>query len=205
MVGKIVTLIKKEAPDIVISTGDLVDQDLTGSTALAGLLDSIPSRYGKFAVTGNHEMFAGLPQALEFTRQAGFRMLRSDTVTIAGCLTMAGVDDPGHHMVEIAPAISEHDLLASIPRENFIVFLKHAPLVPKDATGLFDLMLSGHTHKGQIFPFSLFVHLFFKYHTGLYQLADQAHIYVSRGTGTWGPPIRFLAPPEITIITIKKE
>jgi uncharacterized protein len=205
MVGKIVKIIKREAPDIVISTGDLVDQDLTGSTELACLLDSIPSRYGKFAVTGNHEVFAGLAQALEFTRQSGFTVLRSDTVTIAGCLTLAGVDDPGHHMAGITPKVSEHDLLASAPHKHFVVFLKHAPLVPKGPMGLFDLMLSGHTHKGQLFPFTLFIHTTFKYYAGLYQLADHTNIYVSRGTGTWGPPMRFLAPPEVTMITIERE
>ena len=82
------------------------------------------------------------------------------------------------------------------------ILLKHQPYVEKDAPGAFDLQLSGHTHKGQIFPFSLITRRFFPFHSGNYRLANDVLLHVSRGTGTWGPPIRFLSPPEITVIDL---
>ena len=72
----------------------------------------------------------------------------------------------------------------------------------KENIGAFDLQLSGHTHKGQIFPFSLITRLVFPFHAGNYRLAEGVLLHVSRGTGTWGPPVRFLAPPEITVIDL---
>jgi len=74
--------------------------------------------------------------------------------------------------------------------------------VEQGASGAFDLQLSGHTHGGQIFPFSLITRLVFPFHAGNYRLTDGALLHVNRGTGTWGPPVRFLAPPEITIIDL---
>ncbi|MCX5718823.1 MAG: metallophosphoesterase, partial [Nitrospirae bacterium] len=80
----------------------------------------------------------------------------------------------------------------------------HRPIVDKDALGLFDLQLSGHVHKGQIFPFSLITRLYYRYTTdsGKLRLLDNSYLYVSRGSGTWGPPIRFLSPPEVTVIEL---
>ena len=96
----------------------------------------------------------------------------------------------------------EKDLLSGLPKDKFTLFLKHRPDVEKSAVGLFDLQLSGHAHKGQIFPWTLLVRLVFPQIAGLYDLSSGSSLYVSRGSGTWGPPIRFLAPPEVTIIDI---
>lgn len=84
--------------------------------------------------------------------------------------------------------------------DDFIVLLKHPPVVDNDVP--FDLQLSGHIHGGQIFPFIYLTRLAYGVHTGLTILADGRRLYVSSGTGTWGPPIRLFAPPEITLITI---
>jgi predicted MPP superfamily phosphohydrolase len=92
-------------------------------------------------------------------------------------------------------------LLTLFPRNRFTILLKHRPLIYKGSLGLFDLQLSGHVHKGQIFPFSLLTKLYYPKHAGLLN-ADGGTLYVNRGSGTWGPPIRFLAPPEVTIIDI---
>jgi len=93
-------------------------------------------------------------------------------------------------------------LLKGLPKNRFTLFLKHQPIVSKESLDLFDLQLSGHTHKGQIFPFSLMTKLAYHMHTGLSELNQNTLLYVSRGSGTWGPPIRFLAPPEVTIIDL---
>ncbi len=101
--------------------------------------------------------------------------------------------------------VSEAALLSRFPREKFTLLLKHRPQVDKDALGLFDLQLSGHAHKGQIFPFSLITMLYYPTHAGLLKLDKNSWLYVSRGSGTWGPPIRFLSPPEVTLIELVYE
>jgi predicted MPP superfamily phosphohydrolase len=78
-------------------------------------------------------------------------------------------------------------------------------LLDKDALGLFDLQISGHVHKGQIFPFSIATWLYYPIDSGVQKLPGNAHLYVSRGSGTWGPPIRFLSPPEVTLIELVPE
>ena len=85
------------------------------------------------------------------------------------------------------------------------MLLKHRPDVRAESLGRFDLQLSGHTHGGQIFPFVAVIRGFHRYVSGLYELERGSRLYVSRGTGTWGPPLRVLAPPELTLVTIEPE
>jgi predicted MPP superfamily phosphohydrolase len=198
----IIEAIRKEQPDILLCTGDLVDGQIDNLRKLEPLLREVTPKYGKYAVTGNHEFYAGLPQALAFLRQSGFTVLRDEGVTVAGLVNIAGVDDPAGRNFGLGAPIAEPDLLAGLPREHFTVLLKHQPVLRKESLGAFDLQLSGHTHKGQIFPFSLITRLFFFYHSGFFRLPGQSALYVSRGTGTWGPPMRFLSPPEITVIDL---
>jgi predicted MPP superfamily phosphohydrolase len=204
---KIVTEIKKSAPDILVSTGDLMDGQLNNPLESMTLLKTIQPRYGKFAVTGNHEFYAGIGAAVDFMRKSGFTVLRDAAETIPGLINIAGIDDPTGQQMGVSKGIAEDRLLLQLPRDKFTLLLKHQPLVDVRATGLFDLQLSGHTHQGQIFPFSLITKLFFPNHAGYFDLPRQSRLYVSRGTGTWGPPVRFLAPPEITVIDLvhKKE
>ena len=202
---KIVERIKDEKPDILVSTGDLVDGQMNNLSGLAGMIREIPTKYGKYAVTGNHEFYAGLQDALKITTDAGFRVLRQEGLNIPGVINIAGVDDPAGKRYGLAPNVSEKVLLSKLPRNYFTLLLKHRPRLNETDGGLFDLQLSGHTHKGQIFPFSLIVKLFYRNFNGLASLGNQSYIYVSRGTGTWGPPVRFIAPPEITVIELVHE
>jgi len=202
---KIIRVIKQAKPDIVVSTGDLVDGQINSMTGLAAMFGEIDPPHGKYAVTGNHEFYAGLSQALEFTRQAGFTVLRGEAVDVAGALTIAGIDDPTGKRFAPTHGLSEQELLARTSPDHFTILLKHLPLVRGNGNRHYDLQLSGHTHRGQIFPFSLVTALFFHYHAGWYTLPGGAHLHVSRGTGTWGPPIRFLAPPEVTVIDLVRE
>jgi predicted MPP superfamily phosphohydrolase len=199
---RILAEVKKARPDILISTGDLVDGEIDNLAGLAELLKGINARYGKFAVTGNHEFFAGLEHALSFTENAGFTVLRGKTASAGGIISIAGVDDPTGKYFGHYKGIMEKTLLSGLPKDRFTLLLKHTPVIDKNALGLFDLQLSGHTHDGQIFPFNLVVRLFFPKHAGLFHLPHNALLYVSRGSGTWGPPIRFLSPPEVTIIRL---
>ena len=202
---RILTEVKKAEPDILISTGDLVDGQIDNLAGLAEMLRGIDARYGKFAVTGNHEFFAGLDHALSFTENAGFTVLRGETATAGGIINIAGVDDPTGKYFGHYKGISEKTLLSGLPKDRFTLLLKHVPVIDRNSLGLFDLQLSGHTHDGQIFPFNLVVRLFFPKHAGLFHLPNNALLYVSRGSGTWGPPLRFLSPPEVTIIRLVHE
>jgi predicted MPP superfamily phosphohydrolase len=179
-----------------------VDGQICRLNGLEDLLKEITPRYGKFAVTGNHEFIAGLENAKCFTENAGFTLLRGEGITIQGILNIAGVDDPTGRRYGLAKEIPEKVLLSSLPQDKFTLFLKHRPHVDKEAQGLFDLQLSGHIHKGQIFPFSIITWLYYPVNSGKMNLTDNAFMYVSRGSGTWGPPIRFLSPPEVTVIEL---
>jgi predicted MPP superfamily phosphohydrolase len=199
---KILTMVEKAQPDILVSTGDLVDGQINDLAGLAEMLQNIKPRYGKYAVTGNHEFYAGLQEALAFTTRAGFTILRNKGMPVTDSLNIAGVDDRTRNYLDKLPETSESDMLQSLDPEKFTLLLKHRPELDKASLGLFDLQLSGHTHKGQIFPFNIVTLLYFPVHWGCLNPVDHCFLYVSRGSGTWGPPIRFLSPPEVTLIEL---
>jgi predicted MPP superfamily phosphohydrolase len=199
---RILRKVEDARPDILVSTGDLVDGQMDDLEMLTDMFQNIPTQYGKFAITGNHEFYAGLDRALAFTKKAGFTILRGEGLTVSDLLTVVGVDDPARKRYLPDPAASEKALLEKMPREKFTLFLKHQPVISSESLGRFDLQLSGHTHKGQIFPFNLVTKFYYRMHTGLSKINGDALLYVSRGSGTWGPPVRFLSPPEVTVIDI---
>ena len=151
-------------------------------------------------LTGNHEYYAGLENSLRFLRRAGFNVLRGESVKV-GSIVLVGVDDPAAMSSRQQARLDTAKALDSATTNDFIVLLKHQPVVDSDTP--FDLQLSGHTHGGQIFPFIYLTRLAYRAHTGLTELADGRRLYVSRGAGTWGPPIRLFAAPEVTLITIE--
>lgn len=192
--------VNEAKPDILVSTGDLLDGELNNVLPMAEMLARIKPQFGKYAVTGNHEYYAGIEKSLAFTRQAGFEVLRDEVKEAAG-ISIAGIDDVtgGRHGI-----IDKNSLAAQTmpPTKNdkFILLLKHQPYV--NSADNFNLQLSGHTHGGQLFPFRLITGLFFKNNYGYYKLEKNKLLYVSRGVGTWGPPVRVFAPPEITVIDL---
>jgi len=202
---KILDVVRKVHPDLLVSTGDLVDGQINRLEGLAEMLREIRPQYGKFAVTGNHEYYAGLDEAQAFTEKAGFVMLRNRGAGNTDFLNIAGVDDRTALYQGQAPRMNEADMLRSLDRKRFTLLLKHRPEVDRKSLGLFDLQLSGHTHKGQIFPFNLVTMLYFPVHWGCLNPMDHCYLYVSRGSGTWGPPIRFLSPPEVTLVELVNE
>jgi len=202
-VDHIVEIINGLKPDIVVSTGDLVDGDLRDRTDWIASFNKLQAPLGKYAVTGNHEYYAGIDQAVEFTAAAGFEVLRDQTRRPHKALTIVGVNDLTEKRMGNGHAIEEDRLLADVEQDSFVLLLKHQPYINDASTGWFDLQLSGHTHKGQIFPFVLMTRFVFEITHGLAEVAKDSWVYVSRGTGTWGPPIRLLAPPEITLIELQ--
>ncbi len=200
---KVAGILARERPDILVSTGDLVDGQLDHVDGLSGIFREIPAPMGKFAVTGNHEYYAGLKRAIDFTRSAGFSILRNESVVAGGAVRIAGVDDPTQDRLGDRPRRAEADVLENRPDGRFTILLKHRPAIDPDSAGKFDLQLSGHTHHGQIFPFLLLTRLVYPLLGGDHAVPGGGTLHVNRGTGTWGPPMRFLAPPEITIIDLE--
>ena len=202
-VRRIVETIESIRPDVVVSTGDLID---AGPDRLAGFADrlrELKPEHGKFAVTGNHEAYVGPANSLAVTERAGFKMLSYQGASVDGVVHIVGVDDPAVRRRITMDGRAEKAVLQGIPKDDFTVLLKHQPRVDRASVEWFDLQLSGHTHGGQIFPFHWLVRLAYPARTGLSKVGDETWLYVSRGTGTWGPPIRFLAPSELTVIELQ--
>jgi predicted MPP superfamily phosphohydrolase len=196
----VIDKVNEADPDILVSTGDLLDGEINNIMPLAQLLSSIKPKYGKYAITGNHEYYAGIDASLKFTRKAGFEVLRDEIRQVAG-INIVGIDDiTGRKSVIINENSRITKTMPPLPDDKFVLLLKHQPYVNKNDR--FNLQLSGHTHGGQIFPFRLITRLFFENNYGHYELGQDKQLYVSRGTGTWGPPVRVFAPPEITVIDI---
>jgi uncharacterized protein len=199
---KILSKVQEAAPDVLVSTGDLVDGQMNNASGLAEMFQGIHAPFGKFAVMGNHEFYAGLDRSLRFTEASGFEILRGAAKDVGGVITIAGVDDEAGRRDGLLAGEDEAALLSHIPADRFVLLLKHRPDTRPTGDRVFDLQLSGHTHGGQIFPFGLIVKMIYPEAQGLARLGPGAYLYVSRGAGTWGPPIRFLAPPEITVIDL---
>lgn len=196
---RVIDRLRELRPDIVVATGDIVDGQGDDLNKLAKRFLTLQPPKGSFAITGNHEYFAGLENSLNFLHNAGFTVLRGEAARVSG-ITLLGVDDPSARAMGLEVRLDTKKALATVSHDDYIVLLKHQPVVDQETP--FDLQLSGHIHGGQIFPFGIFPWLTYGVRSGLTQLADGRLLYVSRGTGTWGPPIRLFAAPEITLITI---
>jgi predicted MPP superfamily phosphohydrolase len=205
-IDRIMRLAGKGKPDLVVCTGDLFDSAATEMTPLARHLAMLRAPLGKLAILGNHEYYVGLPQSMELLRTSGFLTLRDETVRLQ-CgktgIVVAGVDDPTASMIGKASRTDEQSLLRFDFLKDFTILLKHQPIVSTRASGWFDLQLSGHTHGGQVFPFHFWVWLFYPHLSGLHDVGNAEKLYISNGVGTWGPPIRVLARPTVTIFEIR--
>lgn len=180
-------------PDMLLSAGDLLDSEVLDD--LRPLVDLRPP-WGKYAVLGNHEAYLGPARAQGILEALGFRVLRNEALRV-GELVLVGVDDP--HVP--GPRNREEMALSGLDRKSYKILLKHRPEVSPRSAGLFDLQLSGHTHGGQIFPFNLLVRLFYPKGSGLIPVGE-GYLYASNGLGTWGPPMRFLSPPEMALVKL---
>jgi hypothetical protein len=202
-IRRIVETIESIRPDVVVSTGDLVDAGPDRLARFADHLRRLTPEYGKFAVTGNHEAYVGSASSLAVTERAGFKMLSYRGASVDGAIHIVGVDDPAVRRRVMMDGRAERAALQQTPKDEFTLLLKHQPRVDRESVEWFDLQLSGHTHGGQIFPFHWLVRLAYPARTGLSKVGDETWLYVSRGTGTWGPPIRILAPSELTVIELE--
>lgn len=199
-----IDLIHKLQPDALVSTGDLVDGEFHRIGKLAEAFSDINPPLGKFAVLGNHEAYAGVDDSLRFHEVAGFRVLRSGAARPVDGLVFVGVDDPAVGRRGGRSRTGEHYPLPGRPDGQLVILLKHQPRVRSESLGRFHVQLSGHTHGGQVFPFGFFTKLQYDFAPGLHTVGNPSKLFISRGTGTWGPPLRLGSPPEVTLITFKR-
>jgi predicted MPP superfamily phosphohydrolase len=185
-------------PDMIAITGDLVDGSVERLSEHVAPLAKLKAKDGVFFVTGNHEYYSGADEWIAHLQKLGIRVLRNEHVRIRGDegFDLAGIDDPTSSASDLRRALAGRD------DSRACVLLAHQPrsIDLADELGV-DLQLSGHTHGGQMFPWNFFVRLQQPFVAGLHKLA-RAQIYVSRGTGYWGPPMRVGAPAEITEIEL---
>lgn len=189
-------------PDVIFMTGDLLNAvDLVEPMVPA--LRRLRAPLGVYAVTGNHEFYAGLEPSIRLFEEAGFRVLRNTAVEAKPGLVLAGVDDLTAARQFGMPDRAIERALAGRP-PGATIFLSHSPWGGDQAAKLgAGLMLSGHTHGGQIWPFTYFVRLVYPHVLGRYRVGDMTWI-VSRGTGFWGPPMRLFREAEILRITLHR-
>ena len=202
----IVARVNELKADLIAVTGDLVDgsvQELSRHTApLAGL----SARHGAYFVTGNHEYYSGERAWSAEIRRLGLRVLKNEHVVLVhngASLVLAGVTDLSAHHFDAAQHSDPVVALRGAPADaGAKILLAHQPNSAPAAAGAgFDVQISGHTHGGQFWPWNLFVRFFQPFTGGLYRLKN-LWVYVSRGTGYWGPPNRFGVPSEITHIRL---
>jgi predicted MPP superfamily phosphohydrolase len=193
------------APDLIVITGDLVDGTVSVLRDAVAPLADLRARDGVFFVTGNHEYYSGVDEWLAHLPSLGIRVLRNERVVIgegADAFELAGVDDwsAGGRVEGHGPDLSR--ALAGRDRGRPLILLAHQPKqIFEAAREEVDLQLSGHTHGGQLFPFGFLVRLQQPYVAG-FHMHEGTAIYVSRGTGYWGPPMRVGSPAEITQIEL---
>ena len=201
-VEKVCKKINNLFADIIIFTGDLVDGDSKAFAFDISCLSELKAPYGKYFVTGNHEYYFGVKQCLEHIKTLGFKPLINEHRVINHndhLLTLAGVTD-----LKAGQFLKEHETsplkaINGCPQKSFKLLCAHHPRSIYEASeNGFDFQISGHTHGGQYFPFNYIVRLEHPFVKGLYEYKN-TKLYVSQGTGYWGPPIRVGTFPEITL------
>lgn len=194
-------------PDIVAITGDLVDGTVEGIGHQLQPLRDLQTRYGVYFVTGNHEYYSSAEPWIRYLQDMGIVVLQNEHVAIGPAqspLYLVGVNDwIASQSIASREKVLDQALFA-IPKQSAVVLLAHQPRwIGISSQRHVDLQLSGHTHGGQIFPWHLFVHLQQPYLRGEYRV-NNTLLYVSRGAGVWGPPIRIGSAPEITELQLQR-
>jgi uncharacterized protein len=206
--SRVAAVVNGLEPDIACHAGDIADGEVDQRQAQAGHLEGVRANLAKAYITGNHEYFSQAQDWVDYMARIGWSPLRNSHVVVergGDKLVLAGVDDataaaskePGHG-ADLAAALAGVD--PNLP----VVLLAHQPkqVTTAVAAGV-DLQISGHTHGGQIWPFTYLVRIDQPSVSGLTRHGERTQLYTSRGSGFWGPPFRVFAPSEITLITLR--
>jgi predicted MPP superfamily phosphohydrolase len=200
---RVVERVNELKPDLIVITGDLVDEGVSHMEDMAQPLKQLKSRRGVLAVTGNHEYYAGVNRAAAIMISAGVEVLRNEIKVLPGGLQVLGVDDPTGARRMGEPAADLERQLSQLDPKKPSILLYHQPIYFEKAASLgVGLQLSGHTHGGQLYPIIYISRMIYPRTPGLHRVGE-SKLYVSRGAGTWGPPMRLGSPPEIVHITLR--
>lgn len=201
-IERIVKKVNDLKPDIIVLTGDLVNENYK-LDLFSAIFKKLTSKHGTFAVLGNHEYYVGLDYVYQFLEDANITLLINSNTLIENTIFLAGLNDDTAKRY----SLEKPDLMRALTDrspENFTILLNHKPMGFKNAANAgVDLQLSGHTHAGQLPPMDLIVHFYFDYPHGLYKY-NSSFIYTSCGLGTWGPRMRLFSKSEIVVIELIK-
>lgn len=201
---KIVAKINGLKPDLILLAGDVFDEDITtlAEKNTASILTKLKSRYGVYAIPGNHEYFSGIDNAIAYLLQGNITVLRDSSIFLADNFYLIGRDDRTANRFD-RKRKSLEELMSNVDKKYPIILMDHQPFKLEDAQkNDIDLQLSGHTHHGQFFPFNLITNIVYELSWG-YKQKGKTHFYVSCGVGTWGPPVRLANRPEIVNIELQ--
>ena len=201
---RIVEKINDLHPDIILFAGDVVDEDVGAilKDHIGDEFKKFKSKYGMYAITGNHEYFGGADAACRYLSEHGVSMLRDSVVKIDNAFYLAGREDRQKNSFG-ARRKELPDIISGIDKALPVILMDHQPFKLDEAvTNGVDLQLSGHTHNGQLWPLNYIIDMIYEVGWG-YKLKENTHIYVSCGVGTWGPPVRTGSRPEIVNIVVK--
>lgn len=200
---RVLDLVASLEPDLVVVTGDLTDERDGGDGTVLGRVASLKARHGVVAVMGNHEYYVGASRTVAAFERAGFLVLRQSHRVIGDGLVLAGVDDPTFLGGRDKAPEAVRTAVDAAPSGLPIVLLSHQPIALQIAASAgVDLMLCGHTHGGQVFPFHIVSRLAYGVLTGVHRIGDMT-LVISNGAGFWGPPMRIFAPPDVVLLTLR--
>ena len=206
-IERLVREINAIQPDLVLIVGDLVDHN-----PRFAIKDEVGKQFlklhppmGIYAVTGNHEYIGDAEMSIEYLSKFGIQYLRDTSVSVQNQIIIAGREDKQMQYVTGKKRKPVSEILKGNSTDIPIILLDHQPVeYDKAVENGVDLMLSGHTHKGQMWPMNFITKAVFENHYGLYQ-KGKTWFYTSNGFGTWGPPIRVGNRPEIVLITLQQK
>ena len=202
---KMVDMVNVLRPDVVLLCGDIVDENLAPviQNNLGELLRTIRSRYGTYAVTGNHEYIGGVEAACRYLADHGVNVLRDRAVLVGGSFYLAGREDRSIGQFNGGRRLPLEELLKQVDTARPVILMDHQPFRLSEAAGRgVDLQVSGHTHHGQLWPFNYITGMIYEVSRGL-RMINGTNFYVSCGFGTWGPPVRIGAVPEVAHIQLR--
>jgi len=202
-VARLAAQVAEEKPGLILLAGDIIDGDLRRVRPMAADLGRFQAPLGVWGVLGNHDVYSGPDSAVEFLRGAGVRMLLDESALAAPGLRIAGVNDLGASR-GMKPEDRVRRALAGKGPGEACLYVCHTPMLAELASAQgAGLMVCGHTHAGQIWPFGYLVRARFPLFNGLYQIGDM-RVFVSRGAGGWGPRMRLWQPGQACILTLRR-
>ena len=191
---KMLRLLEEAKPDLLLSAGDFIDGRSAHEEEMARFLGASPIASGRrYGVLGNHDCYSGIDVSRKLHQEAKITLLEKRGELVDGWLWLYGEDDP-------ASGRRMEKRLTGLPEGRFTIFLRHQPI-----WGGGDLQVSGHSHGGQIFPFNFLVRTRYPYKESILHPVEGGYIYVSPGSGVWGPPFRVFARPEVTLFIIRNK